>query len=689
MSGPADVDLSKLDDNAIAMLDWSLLDPEAGLVDADTVYGPKPEAGAAESEAEPEERAAKGRARLDEILDAARADADNGKRLISAALVDASTIDALAEAYQVAESYCNALLLDTRAVRGLGGHVDQLERAIKKRVKEQRKAPPPPPRTPRTPGGEPGGAPRRTVIVGARTDISDTEALDALATHPDIYWSEAMGLVQADAARGTIKAVSADALPPILSVVADFVQAKVKDGLQVTDAYGEPMYVHVQPPGRLARALAARTSFPGVREVVQVTHVPVVHADGRVTCTKGWDPVSRLLYLPHEDPPPLLDRPTQEDALAARKLLLDAVREFPFQSPADRSAWLALVLTLVCRSAFEGAVPAFVASANQARVGKTRLIQVAEYIAMGRVAAVMPWARDRDNEENRKRVESVVVAGLTLALFDNVRGPIGNEALEAALTATRYRLRILGSNSAPDVPQRTVFAFSANGASYAGDMAGRVLPIRLHVDKANPEQRQFERPDIFAWLHPRRAELLSAALTMVRAYLLAGRPCPRKLPEWGSYEAWSAVVRGAIVWAGGSDPIETRGDVRENDHSSGGHERLVALIYALFHEQPWTIGKLAERLEVDATGDIMLTHEWALSDARSVMAELGAWSRRDKQVDRMAFGRHVLPEHMERPTLDGKRIVRALTADGRPMQTNSKSAQYVVQLREREPGEEG
>ena len=35
-----------------------------------------------------------------------------------------------------------------------------------------------------------------------------------------------------------------------------------------------------------------------------------------------------------------------------------------------------------------------------------------------------------------------------------------------------------------------------------------------------------------------------------------------KLPPWGSFEAWSALVRGAVVWAGLRDPADSRIEIR-------------------------------------------------------------------------------------------------------------------------------
>ena len=65
--------------------------------------------------------------------------------------------------------------------------------------------------------------------------------------------------------------------------------------------------------------------------------------------------------------------------------LLEVVKDFPFYD-ADRSAWLALVLSLIGRSAIAGCVPLFGITANCRGSGKSLLADAASLIAYGRHA---------------------------------------------------------------------------------------------------------------------------------------------------------------------------------------------------------------------------------------------------------------------------------------------------------------
>ncbi len=108
---------------------------------------------------------------------------------------------------------------------------------------------------------------------------------------------------------------------------------------------------------------------------------------------------------------------------------------------------------------------------------------------------------------------------------------------------------------------------TGNNLRYGGDIERRVLPIRLVPTVENPEERTgFKHPNLLAWVRQNRPQLAVAALTMLRAYVVAGRP-EQPGGTWGSYEEWSELIRGSIVWAGLADPLPTRLTAKADDAS--------------------------------------------------------------------------------------------------------------------------
>jgi hypothetical protein len=254
--------------------------------------------------------------------------------------------------------------------------------------------------------------------------------------------------------------------------------------------------------------------------------------------------------------PPVCERPSLNDAVAARDVLLEAVEDFPFERHVHRAAWLAALLTPLARFAFTGPSPLFLVDANVRAAGKGLSLDTISRIVTGERFTVATYTDDE--EELRKRITSLVLAGDRLVLFDNLAGRFGNAVLDAALTGTSWKDRLLGINRMAEGPLYITWYATGNNVAITADTARRVCHIRFESAEEHPERRQgFHHPNLLAWVGENRGRLLAAALTILRGYCAAGRPdlC---LHAWGSFEGWSGLPRSAVVWVGLPDPGETR-----------------------------------------------------------------------------------------------------------------------------------
>jgi hypothetical protein len=255
-------------------------------------------------------------------------------------------------------------------------------------------------------------------------------------------------------------------------------------------------------------------------------------------------------------------RPTRDDAQRAIAELLDVVQDFPFADDSHRAAWLAALLSPLSRFAHDGNVPLVLVQANAPRVGKTRLVQVISEILMGTDAPVVTQTRGED--ETRKRAMSFLRTGRPIVLIDNVLGSFGGATLNALATSRTFEDRVLGSSKTLHAENLSTWFITGNNVSLAADTPERCLHIRLHTEVERPQLRGgFRYPDLFAVVRERRPALLSAALTILRAYIEEGQP-DQQLCAWGSFESWSRLVRGALVWAGAADPAATRHELEAN-----------------------------------------------------------------------------------------------------------------------------
>jgi hypothetical protein len=312
----------------------------------------------------------------------------------------------------------------------------------------------------------------------------------------------------------------------------------------------------VNPPMATVNAVHERGEWPGVPPLVGLTFAPVVRADGSILSTCGYDRPTGLYFAGQNVGIDVPNTPTKEDVNVAVDVLLDIVCDFPFESDEHRSAWLAALLTPLARIAFDGPAPLFLIDANTRGTGKTLLADIIGRVVLG--AEIARMADPRDEDETRKRITAIASAGDSVVLIDNLGGVFGNPAIEAVLTSTRWQDRILGRSETINLPLFVTWLATGNNVVLSRDMPRRVLHIRLQSPLEQPESRtEFKHSVITEYVAENRGRLLSAALTILRAYFVAGKP-KQQLAPWGGYEGWSNIVRGALVHAGLADPAKNR-----------------------------------------------------------------------------------------------------------------------------------
>lgn len=308
------------------------------------------------------------------------------------------------------------------------------------------------------------------------------------------------------------------------------------------------------PPQWSVQAIIDRGSWKGMRKLHALADFPCFVAGGKLLTKNGFDIDTGVYYSPSAPveltiPP----NPTLADAKAALETLAEVVVDFPFLHPHHRSAWLAGLLTPLARFAFRGPSPLFLVEANVPGAGKGMLVETANLIVRGEEAAGLDFPHR--SEELEKVVTSILSRGEMVASFDNIEGNLGGAALNRLLTLSIWEGRILGVSITVRVPTICTWWGTGNNVMVVGDTLRRVLSIRLESKMESPEVRDnFKHENLKEWVLQNRPRLLSAALTILKAYFDAGKP-NQKLPKWGSYESWSALIRGAIVWAGWKDPF--------------------------------------------------------------------------------------------------------------------------------------
>jgi putative DNA primase/helicase len=393
------------------------------------------------------------------------------------------------------------------------------------------------------------------------------QVISVLGSEPDpqIYRRNGMlvDVVHNDAGKPIIRQTPLAHLRAVISSVVVF-KKRTSDGNKLTKC-----------PEEVVKAVMDRGQWPAIKPIDGVVCWPTIRRDGRVLAGFGYDPHSRLLCEAKYDVPHK-KRKTHDDARLGLQSLKDLVSDFPFVSPAHRSAWLAFLITMTCRHAIEGPVPLMLIDATSMGSGKTLLADLVWTIVAGeRVArSVIPST----DEEWGKTLVSIAIGAQPLVLFDNLTRRLKSEALDAVLTGTSFGGRLLATNQDQRFSTPTVFCITANNAQTSSDLVRRSLHIRIAPDEERPELRStFRYPDILAHALKHRHAYHDHALSLIRAYVSAGKP-PVDLQAMGSFERWSDLVRSALVWAGEPDPVSTQEGLRES--ADGETEDLRAFLEA-------------------------------------------------------------------------------------------------------------
>ena len=376
-----------------------------------------------------------------------------------------------------------------------------------------------------------------------------------------------------------VEALAHETLREILGACAKWIKL---------DPKGVPHAVMV--PTWAVDTLMARGEW-GLSALEGIATTPVFRADGSILDAAGYDASTRLIYDPCGTTYPEIPlQPTKDDAEQAYRALLDPFVDVCYVGDSDRAATVALILSMVGRAAIDGPVPMFGAVAPTPGSGKGLVMELASLIATGRKPPLM--APTDNDDETRKRLLALAIEAPSLVVIDNVEGQLGSPSLAMALTTGEIRDRVLGKSQTITATLRAVWGYTGNNVALRGDLGRRVVPIGLDPKMEHPEDRKDWRyPDVARHVRDNRPSLVVAALTVLRGYVVAGRPHgdSRK----GSFGAWDDLVRGAIVWAAGVDPLDGVQRIRdEGDSDLDNLRTLLATWYGAHGSEPRTAREL-------------------------------------------------------------------------------------------------
>lgn len=307
------------------------------------------------------------------------------------------------------------------------------------------------------------------------------------------------------------------------------------------------------PPLELSRNILVAGADWRLPSLLGIVEAPTLRPDFTVISAPGYDAQTGLYLEPSNGPaiPPVPERPTDSEIQDAIDLVLELFCNFPFVDQASRANMTAAILLCCVRDAINGPVPLTLVTKPQPGCGGSLSIDSVAIIATGRPAHMIPATKN--SEEWRKLLTSLLLSGDRYVTFDNVDHTLDSEYLASFLTALVWKDRILGQSQPIQLPNRTVCFANGNNARVGGNLARRIVPVRLDSPEARPWLRDtssFKHPELREWITENRGRIIAAILTVVRGWVVAGKPTATDIVSLGSFESYAKIVSSLLAFMG-------------------------------------------------------------------------------------------------------------------------------------------
>lgn len=396
----------------------------------------------------------------------------------------------------------------------------------------------------------------------------------------------------------------------------------------------------IDPPPRHATVLADAAAYYHLPVLNGIARQPYLRSDGTLMTGAGYDRQTGMFGVFNAAEFAVPEQPTRAEAEQALALLVGLLDEFAFGQPNDLAAALSAMLTAAIRPSLPHA-PMFHIRAHMVGSGKSYLCELVTAFAGPQRGT--PTTFPSDDEECRKLLLAELLRAPAVIEFDNLTGDlVAHKSLCTALTSEFLAGRILGASKTATVSTRALFLSSGNNVGPIQDMTRRCITIHLDPGCEVPAARSFKRPELVRDVLRERGRYVAAALTIVRAWVVAGSP-KTECKSMAGYGDWSDLCRQPLLWLGLSDATESVFEAMTEDPDRETLDRLLKGWQSAFGR---TAAMVRDAIRVSAFGEEYAELREVLHDIADQRGEinrrrLGWWIRRHagRIVDGRRFAR--------------------------------------------------
>jgi hypothetical protein len=370
-----------------------------------------------------------------------------------------------------------------------------------------------------------------------------------------------------------IQGVSKPALVRVLSNVATWEQFDLRS----------KNWVRIDPPDRHASILHDSNSYRHLPIINGLARQPYLRPDGSLMKLAGYDASTGMFGVFDNRRFSISDKPSWEEAKSALTLLNELLDEFCFATEADRSATLSAILTAAIRASLAHA-PMIHVRAHAVGSGKSYLCELITAFATPQRGT--PTTFPADDEECRKLLLAELLRAPAVIEFDNLTSDIlPHKSLCTALTSEFMSGRILGLSKTATFSTRALFLSSGNNVAPIKDMTRRCVTINLNPEVEIPAARTYKHPNLISEILEQRESYVSAALTIIRSWISAGKP-RTECKSLAGFGDWSDLCRQPLLWLGCCDPAISIFEAITEDPDREQLGRLLTVWQATFGNTP-------------------------------------------------------------------------------------------------------
>lgn len=390
-----------------------------------------------------------------------------------------------------------------------------------------------------------------------------------------------------------------------------------------------PCHVPSKLPGQLHNRVLVESRDVPYPTLDLVTPSPVLLPSGTISEHHFEEGV---LFVPRErrmyEKVPA--RPTKNDAVKAMKQFEDVFSGFPFVDAGDYDAQrrfqtasyavvLSGILSLAARPYLRfDPVPLHAVTASSPRYGKSKIVKAIVAAALGHLPTTTHFVSE---EEFGKHLLPLMRAGDRAILIDNIEATLQGSKLCVLITEKVMKDRILCESKDVTLKNNCVFFATGNNLVIGGDLTTRALRCDIDEQIERPESRKFDFDPVDRALE-RHPQLVIAALTALRAFLLSESEWKLDRAPWGGFDKWDRLISGCLKWLGYEDPYASRERIIDKDPIYGENIQILESWHALYGDRPVSFHEIKKDFTSGLYEALLYKNDWDGNHVKWVLSRL-------------------------------------------------------------------